>query len=77
MIGALKITIFTRVFNLLDTKNMLNVYNDSGVADFTQDINLRAQAGQNKIVNTVNQYYANPTYYSEPRRIEFGASLFF
>jgi hypothetical protein len=77
MIGALKITIFTRVYNLFDTKNMLNVYNDSGVADFTQDMYLRQLAGQTKIVNTVNQYYANPTFYSEPRRIEFGASLFF
>ena len=77
MIGTLKITIFTRVYNLLDTKNMLNVYGDSGVADFTQDIYLRKLAGQTKIVNTVDQYYANPTYYSEPRRIEFGASLFF
>ena len=77
MIGDLKITIFTRVYNLLDTKNMLNVYGDSGVADFTQDMYLRQLAGQTKIVNTVNQYYANPTFYSEPRRIEFGASLFF
>jgi hypothetical protein len=56
---------------------MLNVYGDSGVADFTQDMYLRQLAGQTKIVNTVNQYYTNPTFYSEPRRIEFGASLFF
>jgi hypothetical protein len=77
MIGTFKISIFTRVYNLLDIKNMLNVYGDSGVADFTQDIYLRKLAGQTKIVNTVDQYYANPTFYSEPRRIEFGASLFF
>jgi len=77
LFGTYRVSLFARIFNLLDTKNMVNVYDDSGVADFTEDMFLRRQAGQTKIVNTVDQYYANPTFYSEPRRIEFGASLFF
>ena len=35
MLGNDRLSIFLRVYNLFDIKNQLNVYNDSGTADFT------------------------------------------
>jgi outer membrane receptor for ferrienterochelin and colicin len=75
--GAFKFSFFARVYNLFDIQNQVNVYNDSGTADFTIDEFLRRQQGNPEIVNTLDEYYRNPTFYSEPRRIEVGATLFF
>jgi hypothetical protein len=77
LLGEMRLSIFARINNLFDIKNQLNVYNDSGTADFTLDEYLRKRQGLPAIVNTVDEYYTNPTFYSEPRRIELGASIFF
>lgn len=76
-LGFMKISLFTRVYNLFDIQNEVNVYNDSGTADFTIDEYLRRREGNPELVNTLDEYYRNPTFYSEPRRIEVGATLFF
>ncbi|WP_337872622.1 TonB-dependent receptor [Ignavibacterium sp.] len=76
-LGFMKISFFTRVYNLFDIQNQVNVYNDSGTADFTIDEYLRRREGNPELVNTLDEFYRNPTFYSEPRRIEVGATLFF
>jgi outer membrane receptor for ferrienterochelin and colicin len=77
MIGSYRLSIFARVYNLLDALNQLNVYNDSGTADFTEEKYVQDQQHLPAIVNTVDQYYTDPSYYSEPRKFEVGFSLFF
>lgn len=72
-----KISFFTRIYNLFDIRNEVNVYGDSGTADFTVEEFLRRQQNLPVIVNTLDEWYRVPTNYSEPRRIEFGATLFF
>lgn len=72
-----KISFFTRIYNLFDIRNEVNVYGDSGTADFTVEEFLRRQQNLPAIVNTLDEWYRVPTNYSEPRRIEFGATLFF
>lgn len=74
--GNVRLSVFTRIYNLFDIENQINVYNDSGTADFTLDQYLRDRQGLPAIVNTVDEFYTNPTFYSEPRRIEIGASIF-
>jgi outer membrane receptor for ferrienterochelin and colicin len=76
-LGDLRLSIFARIHNLFDIKNQINVYNDSGTADFTLDEYLRKRQGLPAVVNTIDEYYTNPTFYSEPRRVEIGASIFF
>jgi len=76
-IGNFKTSLFVRIYNLFDTKNQINVYNDSGTADFTLEEYLRKQQNLPEIVNSLDRYYRNPTFYSEPRRIELGLSLRF
>ena len=68
-----KLTFFLRIFNLFDTLNQLNVYNDSGRADYTTDIT-RARINNPSLygINTLEEWFTNETFYSEPRRIELG-----
>ncbi|GBD88675.1 catecholate siderophore receptor CirA [bacterium BMS3Abin03] len=79
MLGSsLRLSFFMRVYNLFDIRNEINVYNDSGTADFTIEEFLRRNDGNpNFLVNSLDEYYRNPTFYSEPRRVEVGASFFF
>jgi len=71
-----------RVFNLLDIRTQYGIYNDSGTADYTLSEYLFRERGIDKVLekynlNTIDDYFRNPTFYSEPRRIEIGATLFF
>jgi len=77
LIGGTRLSIFLRVFNLFDFRNEVNVYDDSGTANFTIEEFLRQQQGNPALVNTLNEFYRDPTFYSEPRRVEIGASFFF
>lgn len=70
-------TLFARVFNLFDIKNEVNVYTDSGTAEFTIEEYLRQEQDLPALVNTLNEYYRIPYFYSEPRRIEVGLTIQF
>jgi outer membrane receptor protein involved in Fe transport len=73
-----RLSLFARVYNLFDIRNEVNVYNDSGTADFTIDeFSKRNDDNPDELVNTLDEYYRNPTFYSEPRRVEVGATFFF
>ncbi|MDP2208292.1 MAG: TonB-dependent receptor [Bacteroidota bacterium] len=76
-IDALRFNIFTRITNLFDTKNEINVYTDTGRADFTiyeQQARLNQQP---ELVNSLGEYFRNPTFYSQPRAVELGLSIYF
>jgi len=82
MFDPIRLSIFARVYNLFDIKNQNSVYNDSGTADFTLDEFLRRQQNLNissygNKIPSLDEYYRNPGMYSEPRRIEVGATIFF
>ncbi|MFA6979522.1 MAG: TonB-dependent receptor [Ignavibacteriaceae bacterium] len=77
LLNSLRLSFFARVYNLFDTENQLNVYSDSGTADFTIEEYIRHRNNSPEIINSINEYYRNPAYYSEPRRVELGLSFFF
>jgi outer membrane receptor protein involved in Fe transport len=72
-----KLTFFLRVFNLLDRLNQLNVYDDSGRADFTTDLSRTRSQNPALYINTLEDWYNNASYYAEPRRIELGVMINF
>ncbi len=77
-----KIVVFARVFNIFDTPNETDVFNDTGRAGFTYDETLALQSDPSqqrpaRQVNSIQQFYTIPTHHSEPRRIEIGANLEF
>ncbi|MDD5765487.1 MAG: TonB-dependent receptor [Candidatus Marinimicrobia bacterium] len=66
---------FVRVQNLFDRLNETNVYDETGRAGFTTDEARVIALGVKTPVNSIHEYFVNPTYYSEPRRIEVGMRI--
>ncbi len=77
LLGDIRFSIFGRIYNIFDVSNENNVYTDSGTADYTLSEQLRRREGSLELVNSIDEYYRNPTYYSEPRRIELGISIYY
>lgn len=67
------LSLFIKVYNLFDTANEINVYSDTGRAGYSLDL-ARPQAPP-RGVNTIQEYYTRPDFYSAPRQIILGASL--
>jgi outer membrane receptor protein involved in Fe transport len=74
---ALKMTLFLRVNNLFDIMNETGVYGDTGRAGETKDQRDEIDRNPKQYINTVTDYFTNATFYSEPRRIEFGTTIEF
>jgi outer membrane receptor protein involved in Fe transport len=75
--GSSTLSVFLRVFNLLDLDNPHSVYGNSGDPSFTFDKLDAEKINPTMYYNTLDQLYENPTFYSEPRRFEIGTSISF
>jgi outer membrane receptor for ferrienterochelin and colicin len=79
-ISSSLLTVFLRVNNLFDSENPVTVYNDTGDPFFTF-AKLEAQRivppvyFEEFINNGLDEFYTDPTYFSEPRRVEIGFSF--
>jgi outer membrane receptor protein involved in Fe transport len=76
-LGFANLNMFIRVFNLFDAENELNVWNDTGRAGYTTDMQRIKAQNTPTPVNTLEQWFLAPTNYSEPRRVEVGFNLEF
>jgi outer membrane receptor for ferrienterochelin and colicin len=76
-LDLVNVVVFARVFNVFDTRNEVNVYDDTGRAGFTTDEGTALSTRPKEYVNTIDQWFLRPLNYSEPRRIEFGLNLEF
>jgi hypothetical protein len=75
--GNFQFTAFLKVFNIFDTLNEINVFSDTGRAGFTTDEDIDRATNPPETINTLDEWYTQATYYSAPRRIEFGISFEF
>ena len=73
----LNFTLFARIKNLFDTLNENIVYNDSGQAGYTRYKDLAKAQNTDESINTIDQWFENETFYSNPRRVEIGLNLDF
>jgi len=76
-LGPGMLTFFMRVLNLFDTLNEISVYDDTGRADFTTDKERAEATNPLQLINSLNDWFSNPTHFSEPRRIELGVTYSF
>lgn len=72
-----KVTFFVRVLNLFDHLNEVNVFDDTGRAGFTTDLERIRKLHPKLYVNSLEEWFTDATHYSEPRRIEMGVLLSF
>jgi len=75
--GPGMLSFFVRIQNLLDALNEINVYNDTGRAGYTTDLQTAQKSNPPEIYNSLVEWYTNATHYSEPRRIEVGVNYVF
>ena len=52
--------------------NQTNVYSDSGVADYTTYASDAASQNTGEYINSIDDWFTNETFYSNPRRVELG-----
>jgi hypothetical protein len=71
------LNLFVRVYNLFDAMNEVNVFDDTGRAGYTTDLERIKRQGTPTYVNSIEDWFLSPTNYSEPRRIEIGATFEF
>ncbi|MBN2410165.1 TonB-dependent receptor [candidate division KSB1 bacterium] len=76
-VGNTLFTAFFKIFNLFDTLNEINVFSDTGRAGFTTDEDIDRATNPPETINTLDEWYTQATYYSAPRRVEFGLSFEF
>ena len=69
------LSLFAKIYNLFDTPNELDVFTDTGRAGYTLD-ETRPQAPPHG-VNTIQEFFTRPDFYSAPRQILVGASIDF
>ncbi|HEX9654392.1 MAG TPA: TonB-dependent receptor [bacterium] len=69
-----EISVFLKVFNLFDTANERDVFGDTGRAGYTLSSALSPVV---RGVNTIEEYFTRPDFYSSPRQVVVGASFGF
>ncbi len=70
-----KISVFLKVYNVLDRKNEREVFTDTGRAGYTLELTRAQEAPRG--VNTLKEFYTRPDFYSAPRQVIIGASYEF
>ena len=75
-IGKFKYSVFLKVYNLFDRLNELQVFQDTGRATYSTEP-LYFGAGRPRGLNTLEDYYIHPEFYSAPRRVQLGMQVGF
>lgn len=73
--SGISLNLFFKVFNLLDNRNAIRVFGDTGQPDFTTEIQNIGENSQRP--NTVEEYIKYPDHYGEPRNVQFGLEISF
>jgi outer membrane receptor protein involved in Fe transport len=76
-VGKLYLNVFTNVYNLLDTRDAVAVYSDTGSPDYTTNITPERVPYNAKRIGTVESYVLRPDWYTAPREIQCGLSIVF
>lgn len=71
---GLKLTLEAKILNLFDTKNENDVYRDTGRATYSQQ---QQNAHHIPEINTPEEYWTRPDWYSRPRQVRAGLSFEF
>lgn len=76
-IGPVDVSLFVKVFNLLDRRNEITVFGTTGRA--TSSVRAEGAGNVSPVngINSVEEFLVRPDYYSEPRKIQFGIEMNF
>ncbi len=74
--GSFKTIFFTNIYNIFDIENSINIYKDSGNAQYTRSMS-RMTDDMVRAVNTIYDYYYRPDFRSAPRKVQVGMKVEF
>ena len=74
-IAGQQFSVFAKIYNLFDTMNENDVFGDTGRAGYTLELTRNQAAPRG--VNTIQEYFTRPDFYSAPRQIIIGAEVSF
>lgn len=66
------INVFAKVYNLFDKKNELDVFTDTGRAGYSVQAGFE---GRPRGINTIDEYFTRPNFYSAPRQVILGLGI--
>lgn len=72
-----RVQLFSRIDNLLDARNEVNVYGDTGRATYSLLRNIDARSYQNTDPTFLDRWYSRPDFFSQPRRVVLGVRYSF
>jgi outer membrane receptor protein involved in Fe transport len=67
-------SLFAKFYNLFDTENELNIFTDTGRANYSVQA---GYSGRPRGINSTEEYYTRPDFYSAPRQIVAGVEFIF
>ena len=73
-LGRSSFSVFMTIFNLFDQTNELIVFSDTGRSGFTIQSQL---TGRVRGVNTIDEFFLRPDYWSTPRQVRIGTNIVF
>lgn len=68
-------SVYAKIYNLFDTANEVEVFGDTGRAGYTIELTRSQEAPRG--VNSLQEFFTRPDFYSPPRQIIIGASFSF
>ena len=69
-----KLSFSINIKNLFDRLNENDVYRDTGRATYTEEPPISLQVDE---INTFDEFFTRPDYYSRPREVRFGITFYF
>lgn len=76
-IAGYNLTVYAKVFNLLDAEIITDVFTDTGQADFTTEAQSLIGVDDPNRPNSVSDYLTRPYYYEAPRKVQLGIEFSF
>ncbi|OGU72662.1 MAG: hypothetical protein A3H45_13900 [Ignavibacteria bacterium RIFCSPLOWO2_02_FULL_55_14] len=64
-----QINVFAKVYNVFDSENELDVFTDTGRANYSLQ---SGYSGRPRGVNSIKEFYTRPDFYSAPRQVIIG-----
>jgi outer membrane receptor protein involved in Fe transport len=71
-LAGYSVNLFAKIYNVFDTENELNIFTDTGRASYSLEA---GYSGRPRGVNSIEEYYTRPDFYSAPRQIVVGFDL--
>lgn len=76
-VGSFNFKFYTQIYNLFDQRGQLDVYSETGSADYSADLRTDYPGYSPDRIGTYNGNLRRPEWYQAPREIQFGLSIDF